>query len=75
MATATACALNADKIIFLMDGDGVKDSSGELIRQLNLLEAEKMIRENSHDDMLFPENHCPSDNLPVVTATEPPASA
>jgi len=36
VATATAIALDADKLIFLMDTDGVMDKQGELLRELTI---------------------------------------
>jgi len=49
IATATATALNADKLIFMMAADGVKNESGELIHQLGLLEAEHLLQNNSNE--------------------------
>ncbi|PWB55432.1 MAG: amino-acid N-acetyltransferase [Nitrosomonadales bacterium] len=40
VATATAIALDADKLIFLMNTSGVTDDSGELLRGLTTQEAE-----------------------------------
>ena len=40
VATACAIALQADKLIFLMDAPGVCDASGELLRELTAQEAE-----------------------------------
>jgi amino-acid N-acetyltransferase len=40
VATATAIALDADKLIFLMNTSGVTDDSGELLRSLTTQEAE-----------------------------------
>lgn len=51
IATATATALNADKLIFVMDADGVKNEAGDLIHQLNLLEAEQLLQKNYSDEM------------------------
>lgn len=39
VATQTAIALDADKLIFLMDTDGVMDKSGNLLRDLTVAEA------------------------------------
>jgi amino-acid N-acetyltransferase len=36
VATTTAIALDADKLIFLMDTDGVMDKQGELLRELTI---------------------------------------
>jgi len=49
IATATAIALNADKLIFIMDADGVKNDSGELVQQLGLLEAEQLLKSDTND--------------------------
>ncbi len=39
VATQTAIALDADKLIFLMDTDGVHDQAGNLLRDLTVAEA------------------------------------
>lgn len=43
VATATAIALDADKLIFLMDTDGVTDKKGALISELTIAEANKVL--------------------------------
>jgi amino-acid N-acetyltransferase len=43
VATAAAIALHADKLILLIEGDGLRDSRRQLIRQLSLLEAEQLL--------------------------------
>ncbi len=43
VATQTAIALDADKLIFLMDTDGVQDKSGNLLRDLTVAEAGNML--------------------------------
>lgn len=43
VATATAIALDADKLIFLMDTDGVSDKDGKLINELTIAEASKAL--------------------------------
>ncbi|MBS4098679.1 MAG: amino-acid N-acetyltransferase [Sulfuricella sp.] len=43
VATATAIALDADKLIFLMETGGVTDLEGELLRELTTAEAEGML--------------------------------
>ena len=40
IATETAIALQADKLIFIMEGNGVTNKDGELLRQLNLSQVE-----------------------------------
>jgi len=44
IATAAAVALHAEKLVLLVDGRGLRDSSRRLIRQLSLLEAEQLLR-------------------------------
>jgi amino-acid N-acetyltransferase len=41
VATETAIALKADKLVFIMESIGVVDDDGELLRQLNLPQAEQ----------------------------------
>jgi amino-acid N-acetyltransferase len=43
VATATAIALDADKLVFLMDTDGVHDKKGELLKELTIAEAQKVL--------------------------------
>ncbi len=43
VATATAIALDADKLIFLMDTDGVVDKQGELLRELTIAIANNIL--------------------------------
>jgi amino-acid N-acetyltransferase len=43
VATQTAIALDADKLIFLMDGDGVPDKKGELLRELTVAQASSVL--------------------------------
>lgn len=43
VATEVALALEADKLIAFVEGDGVVDSDGALIRQLNLSECSKQL--------------------------------
>ena len=43
VATTTAIALDADKLIFLMDTDGVTDKQGELLRELTIAVANKVL--------------------------------
>jgi amino-acid N-acetyltransferase len=44
VATATAIALDADKLIFLMDTDGVMDKKGKLLRDLTIASANEVLR-------------------------------
>jgi len=43
IATATAIALDADKLVFLMDTDGVQDKKGKLLRVLTIAEAQAVL--------------------------------
>jgi len=43
VATATAIALDADKLVFLMDTDGVQDKQGELLRELTVAQAQALL--------------------------------
>jgi amino-acid N-acetyltransferase len=43
VATATAIALDADKLIFLMDTDGVQEKNGTLLKELTIAEASKLL--------------------------------
>ena len=43
IATATAIALDADKLIFLMDTDGVMDKKGALLRELTIASAKEIL--------------------------------
>jgi len=54
VATATATALGADKLIYMLDGDGVRDGTGELIRQLTLVEAQARLKELAADTIARP---------------------
>ncbi len=40
VATTTAIALDADKLVFLMDTDGVQDKRGRLIKELTIAQAQ-----------------------------------
>jgi amino-acid N-acetyltransferase len=51
IATATATALNADKLIFMMDADGVKNENENLVHQLGLLEAEQLLNSEVNDEV------------------------
>jgi amino-acid N-acetyltransferase len=43
IATATAIALDADKLVFLMDTDGVHDNKGRLIKELTIAQAQQVL--------------------------------
>lgn len=53
VATATAVALDADKLMFLMDTDGVLDKKGELLRELTVsgAQAELSSKRRLSDDV------------------------
>jgi len=44
VATATAIALDADKLMFLMDTDGVHDKKGKLIKELTVAQAQDALK-------------------------------
>ncbi len=43
VATAAAIALDADKLVFLMDTDGVHDKKGNLIKELTVSQAQEVL--------------------------------
>jgi amino-acid N-acetyltransferase len=43
VATATAIALDADKLVFMMDTDGVHDRQGELCSELTIAQAQDLL--------------------------------
>jgi len=43
VATSTAIALDADKLVFLMDTDGVQDKKGELLKELTIAQAQAVL--------------------------------
>lgn len=43
VATATAIALDADKLVFLMDTDGVQDKKGALLNELTIAQAQEIL--------------------------------
>ncbi|HEY0664965.1 MAG TPA: amino-acid N-acetyltransferase, partial [Gallionella sp.] len=45
VATSTAIALDADKLVFLMDTDGVHDRKGKLLKELTVAEAQQVLAE------------------------------
>jgi amino-acid N-acetyltransferase len=56
VATATAIALDADKLVFLMDTDGVQDKNGELLKELTIAQAQSVLsskRKLTDDVTLF----------------------
>jgi amino-acid N-acetyltransferase len=56
VATATAIALDADKLMFLMGTDGVQDKKGKLLRELTIAQAQDVLsakRKLTDDVSLF----------------------
>ncbi len=51
VATATASALKADKLILLMPQSGIEDPDNELIQQLNVVQAETLLKKNFLDEL------------------------
>ena len=47
IATATAIALDADKLVFLMDTDGVHDKKGKLLKELTIVQAQEVLSQES----------------------------
>ena len=50
VATETAIALNADKLIFVMENNEVTDTEGKLLQQLNLPQAEAWLKNHNGDN-------------------------
>lgn len=50
VATQTAIALQADKLIFIMENNGATDENGHLLAQLNPTQAEKWQQEHGSDN-------------------------
>jgi amino-acid N-acetyltransferase len=48
VATAAAIELDADKLIYLIDGSGLQLDDGTLVRQLNLADAETLLEEHGN---------------------------
>ncbi len=57
-AGSLARALGAEKLILLTDVEGVRDSQGELIRELSVSEARKLIAESVIQDGMIPKVEC-----------------
>lgn len=47
VATEVAIALQADKLLLLLEGEGVKDTAGQSVAQLTTIEAEKLLAESA----------------------------
>lgn len=57
VATETAIALNADKLIFVMENNGVTDNKGSLLQQLNLPQAQTWLKNHSPDNDYETQSH------------------
>ena len=57
-AGAIAIALGAEKLILLTDVEGVKDGAGQLIHQLSIADARKLIAEGVIRDGMIPKVEC-----------------
>ena len=49
VATEVAMALNADKLIFIMENNGVRDADGQLLQQLKLPQAQQWQQQHGGD--------------------------
>jgi amino-acid N-acetyltransferase len=50
LASKIAGAMGADKLIYLMEAEGIRDSDGELIRQMDGNDAVELLAAKNHDD-------------------------
>lgn len=50
VAVSTAIALDADKLIFLMDSEGVHNLRGELLREMTAIKAKNLLQHVSNND-------------------------
>jgi amino-acid N-acetyltransferase len=58
VATSVATALQADKLVFIVDNDGVHDRNGQLCQQLSIAQAEAMLAAGEFDaDAVFNLNY------------------
>lgn len=57
VATETATALNADKLIFVMENNGVTDKKGGLLQQLNLPQAGSWLQDHSPENDHETQSH------------------
>jgi amino-acid N-acetyltransferase len=51
VATATAAALQANKLILMMPDSGVKNEDGETLHQLNMLQADAIYQQQLNDEL------------------------
>ena len=68
-AGAIASALSAEKLILLTDVDGVRDSRGTLIRQLDIREARKHIADGTISRGMIPKVECGAKALEAGVAS------
>lgn len=52
VATATAAALQANKLILMMPDSGVKNAEGQTLHQLNMLQAEAIYQQQLNDELI-----------------------
>ena len=57
VATETAIAINADKLIFVMENNGVTDKKGGLLQQLNLPQAGSWLQDHSPENDHETQSH------------------
>ncbi len=55
VATAIAVALQADKLLFLTEGDGIHDTDNHLLRELNTEQAQQLLnrQQNTSDELQY----------------------
>ncbi|MDH5767069.1 MAG: amino-acid N-acetyltransferase [Gammaproteobacteria bacterium] len=51
IATRTAIALGADKLIFMMDATAINDKNGKPVQQLNIAQCEELIKQNTNSEI------------------------
>lgn len=51
VATATAAALHANKLILMMPDSGVKNAEGQTLHQLNMLQADALYQQQLNDEL------------------------
>jgi len=68
-AGAIASALSAEKLILLTDVEGVKDSQGRLIRQLQVQDARKYLAEGTINRGMIPKVECGASALEAGVAS------
>lgn len=68
VAVSTAMALQADKLIFLMDQQGVHNVRGELLREMTTLKAKNLLQ-HIHQQKTQEQHDAPSD-IPYISEDE-----